>query len=663
MTAFFGNRLELKRLDMRESDHHLDINKLSFAGLLVTLGIVYGDIGTSPLYTIKAIVGSAENFNELLIYGSLSCVFWTLTLQTTIKYILITLRADNKGEGGIFALFALIRKKSALAAILTMIGGGALLADGVITPAITVTSSIEGLRLFNPDISVIPIVLIIFAALFFMQHFGTNFVGVAFGPIMVVWFLMLGILGFSQLILHPDVLRALSPVYAIRFLSEYPGGFILLGAVFLCTTGAEALYSDLGHCGRVNIQVSWIFVKTTLILNYFGQGAWLMMNYTPGAEVTPFFALMPRWFLLTGIVISTAAAIIASQALISGSFTLLSEAVSLNFWPKIKIINPTYVRGQVYLPFVNWSLWIMCSMVVIFFKESSNMEAAYGLAITITMIMTTLLLSYYLYKSEVNYRLVIMLLLVFLTIEGSFLIANLHKFRYGGWFTLLLASIYFLIMLSWYFGRKIKNRHISFSNLGDYLELFKDLRNDKTVPKIATNLVYIIKANSQDQVESKVIYSIFNKQPKRADKYWLLHVDMVDEPNRFEYRVNHIIPGVLIRVDFHIGFKVDPKINLYFKEVIEDLVKSGEIKLESSFDSLKKYGLPGDFKFVLIERIMLRDFKLSNTENFILSLRSLVQHISIPEARALQLDSTNTIVEQVPIIINQPVEKRISPMN
>jgi KUP system potassium uptake protein len=649
-------------MKMKGTDHHIDIKKVSFAGLLVTLGIVFGDIGTSPLYTVSAIVNNAKTFNELLIYGSLSCVFWTLTLQTTIKYIIITLRADNKGEGGIFALFALIRRKSAWAAILTMIGGGALLADGVITPAITVTSSIEGLRLFNPDIPVVPIVLIIFGIIFFVQQFGTNFIGVAFGPIMIVWFLMLGILGFSEVIHHPGILTAMSPVYAVRFLSEYPGGFILLGAVFLCTTGAEALYSDLGHCGKANIRVSWIFVKVTLLLNYFGQGAWILTNYSPHSDVTPFLGLMPKWFLLMGIIISTAASIIASQALISGSFTLISEAVSLNFWPKIKINNPTYVRGQVYLPFVNWSLWIMCSLVVLFFQRSSNMEAAYGLAITITMIMTTLLLSYYLYQKGVDKRLAILMLVVFLTIEVSFLIANLHKFQYGGWFTLMLATLYFLVMFSWYFGRKIKNRHISFTNLGGYLELFKDLRKDETVPKYATNLVYVIKANRQDQVESKVIYSIFNKQPKRADKYWLLHIDRVDEPNRFEYKVNHIIPDVLIRVDFHIGFKVDPKINLYFREIIEDLVASGEIKLESSYVSLKKHGFPGDFKFILIERIMLRDFKLSKTDNFILALRSIVRHISIPEARALQLDSSNTIVEFVPIIVNKPVELRITPV-
>jgi KUP system potassium uptake protein len=645
--------------NIKAKDHHFDIRKLSLAGMLVTLGIVYGDLGTSPLYTVRAIISGAKTFNELLIYGSISCVFWTLTMQTTIKYIIITLRADNKGEGGIFALFALIKRKSAWIAILTMIGGCALLADGVITPAITVTTSIEGLRLVYPAIQVVPIVLGIFVVLFFMQQFGTNVVGASFGPIMVVWFLMLGVLGFSQIIHYPAILHALSPVYAIRFLTHFPGGFILLGAVFLCTTGAEALYSDIGHCGRANIRASWVFVKITLILNYFGQGAWIMMHYTPGSETLPFFAIMPKWFLLSGIIISTAASIIASQALISGSFTLISEAISLNFWPQIKISNPTYVKGQVYIPFVNWSLWIMCSLVVIFFRESSNMEAAYGLAITITMIMTTLLLSYYLKQSGVSRWIPILVMVVFLSIEGSFLIANLHKFQYGGWFTLLLAALYFLVMFGWYFGRKIKNRHISFSNLGDYIELFKDLRNDKSVPRLATNLVYIIKANRQDQVESKVIYSIFEKQPKKADTYWLLHIDRVDDPNRFEYKVNHIIPGVLIRIDFHIGFKVDPKINLYFREVIDDLVKSGEIKLESSFESMRKHGFSGDFKFVLLDRIMLRDYKLSNTDNFILAIRNIARHLSIPEDRALQLDPTSTIVEKVPIIINQPVINRI----
>jgi KUP system potassium uptake protein len=544
-----------------------------------------------------------------------------------------------------------------------MIGGAALLADGVITPSITVTSAIEGLRLFKPDIPVVPIVLIIFAVLFFIQKFGTNIVGSSFGPIMVVWFLMLGFLGFSQLVNYPDIIKAVNPVFAIKFLTQYPGGFILLGAVFLCTTGAEALYSDLGHCGRKNIRISWIFVKTMLLLNYFGQGAWLLTNKIPGDDFNPFFIIVPGWFLLPAVLISTAAAIIASQALITGSFTLISEAVSLNFWPKIRILYPTQVKGQVYLPFINLFLWIMCSLVVLFFRESSNMEAAYGLAITITMIMTTLLLSYYLYQKSKHHYFSLLMLITFLSIEGSFLIANLHKFKYGGWFTLLLALIYFLIMLGWYFGRKIRNRHITFVKLDGYLPLIKDLSKDKSVPITSTNLVYLIKANNKDQVEAKVLYSIFQKQPKRAEVYWLLHVDRVDDPYRFEYEVEQIIPGILIRVDFHIGFKVDPRINLYFKEVLEDLSKTGEINLKSSYSSLKKHDLPGDFKFIIIERIILRDFKLSTWENFILTINGIAQLISLPEIRALKLDPTNTITEQVPIVINQPVEKRISRSN
>jgi KUP system potassium uptake protein len=648
---------------MSGPDSSSQISKVSLAGILVTMGIVFGDIGTSPLYTVKAILeGGKGNYSSLLVFGALSCVFWTLTIQTTVKYILITLRADNKGEGGIFALFALVRKKTTWAAVLTMIGGGALLADGVITPAITVTSSIEGLRLVNPDIPVVPIVLAILFILFFVQQFGTNVVGVAFGPAMVVWFLMLGILGLVQLFSYPEILGALSPVYAVRFLAEYPGGFILLGAVFLCTTGAEALYSDLGHCGRKNIQVAWIFVKLMLIISYFGQGAWIIMNYREGMDVNPFFAIMPGWFLFTGVIIATLASIIASQALISGSFTLLSEAVSLNFWPKIRIINPTFIKGQVYIPFVNWSLLAMCSLVVVFFGSSSDMEAAYGLAITITMIMTTLLLTYYQYQKKTDKRIIGLMLFVFLTVETGFLVANMNKFANGGWFTILLSSLYFIIMFGWYFGRKIRNRRISFTKIENYYDLIKDLKNDNTIPKTATNLVYLIKANRLDQVESKVIYSIFSRQPKRADRYWLLHVNRVDDPNRFEYSVKHLIPGLLIRIDFHIGFRVDPKTNLFFREVIEDLVASGEITLESSYDSLRKHGIRADFKFVLIERIMNRDIRLTNTENFILTLQNIVKHISIPEERALQLDPANTIVEKVPILIKQKSGRRISPV-
>jgi KUP system potassium uptake protein len=645
---------------MNSAGNRPDIKKLSFLGVIVTMGIVFGDLGTSPLYTMRAIlIGGRDNFSELLIYGSLSCIFWTITLSTTIKYVIIVLRADNNGEGGIFALFALLRKKSSWAAIVTMVGGAALLADGVITPSITVTSAVEGLRMVNMDIPVVPIVIVILAALFFIQQFGTNFVGSYFGPVMGIWFFMLGTLGVSQLIHHPFILEAVNPVYAFRFLSEYPGGFILLGAVFLSTTGAEALYADLGHCGRANIRVSWIYVKLCLLLNYFGQGAWLIMNYSQGSDVNPFFEIMPRWLLLPGILLATAAAIIASQAIISGSFTLVSEAISLNFWPKLNVLNPTKIKGQVYLPVVNWFLWIASSVVVIAFQRSDNMSAAYGLAINITEMITTFLLAFYLFQKGVNHRLILLLLMVYLTIESSFLIANLHKFANGGWFTILAASLFFVIMYGWYFGRKLKNRYVTFTNLNKYIDMFRDLANDESVPKTATNLVYVIKANRIDQVESKVMHSIFLKQPKRADTYWLIHVDKVDEPDRMDYQVNQIIPGILIRVDFHIGFKVEPRINLYFREVLEDLTASGEITLESSYDSLRKHMIPADFKFVLIDRVMPRDHKLSNIDTMTLTLHSFSRLICISDVRALQLDSANTIEEQVPITIDQPVGRRI----
>jgi len=639
---------------------HPDIKKYSLAGAVVTLGIVFGDLGTSPLYVMKAIVAGGPDFNELLIYGSMSCIFWTLTLQTTIKYIVITLRVNNKGEGGIYALFALMKQKSSLAAVLAMVGGSALLADGVIMPAITVTSSVEGLQLFSPEIPVVAFVLLILAVVFFMQQFGTKIIGSSFGPVMVIWFLMLGLLGMSQMVYHPEVLKALNPVYAFRFLSEYPKGFILLGSVFLCTTGAEALYSDLGRCGLKNIRISWGFVKLTLLLNYFGQSAWLILHGNTGGEMNPFFGIMPGWFLLPGIFISIAAAVIASQALINGSYTLVSEAISLNFLPKIRITHPTHMRGQVYVSSVNLFLWIASSIVVILFRESSNMEAAYGLSITLTMIMTTLLLSAYLYQKGVNHRLIVLLLLVFLTIEGSFLIANLNKFFNGGWFTIFLAAIFFGIMYGWYFGRKIKNRYITFANLKNYTELFKDLSKDTSVPKTATNLVYIVKANRPDQVEAKVIYSIFNKHPKRADRYWFLHVNRIDDPNRFDYQVNTIIPGILIKIDFNIGFKVEPRINLYFKEVLEDLVNSGEISMTSNYESLKKHNITGDFLYVLIDRVMTRDYQLSSWENFTLMLHSLTRKLDIGEVRTIGLDASNTIEEKVPITIDQPLDRRIT---
>lgn len=633
--------------------------KITLAGLIITLGIVYGDIGTSPLYVMNAIMKGGIEVNKLLIYGAVSCIIWTLTLQTTFKYVFITLQADNHGEGGIFALFALVKRKTNLIAIITMVGGSALLADGVITPAITVTSAVEGLNILYQNIPVVPIVLTIFLLLFFFQQFGSGLIGTVFGPVMFLWFALLAILGISQLTHGIGIMAALNPYYAYQFLTTYPEAVILLGAVFLAVTGAEALYSDLGHCGIKNIRITWVFVKTSLILNYLGQGAWLMDHLAEAKNVNVFYSIMPPWFLIPGIIISTSAAIIASQALISGSYTLISEAITLNVWPRIKVLYPTSIKGQVYIPFVNWLLWIACSFVVIYFAKSSNMEAAYGLSITITMIMTTLLLSVYLSKRKVNFFIRMFLLLLFLTIEGTFLYANLHKFVDGGWLTILLATLFFTVMYGWYFGRKIKNKFITFTSLNKEVEVIHELSMDYNVPKIATNLVYITKANRIDQIESKIMYSIFNKHPKRANTYWFLHIDSLDTPDTFEYTVHHIVPGVVIKVEFRLGFKVERRINVYFKQVLEDLEKTHEISMVSHYKSLKRHSIPADFLFVNLDRIMINDYKLPPLQRFTMGLHNFIRGMGINDVKAYGLDTSNVIEEKIPIVIAREDKKRI----
>jgi KUP system potassium uptake protein len=624
--------------------------KFSAAGLIVTLGIVFGDIGTSPLYVMKAVTREGFAIEPDFILGVLSCVIWTLTIQTSIKYVMIILRADNKGEGGIFSLFALLRKSKRWVYVLAIAGGSLLLADGIITPAITVTSSIEGLRMINPEIKVILIVVIILAVLFSIQQFGTDYVGKFFGPIMFLWFSMLGILGAIEIQEKLLVLKAFNPYYAVHLLVKYPGSILLLGAVFLCTTGAEALYADLGHCGIKNIKVSWIFVKVTLILNYLGQGAWILRHGNLMTETTnPFYAIMPAWFLPYGIGVATAAAVIASQALITASYTLISEAMSLNFWPRIRIKYPTLHKGQMYIGSINWFLFIMCMIVVLTFRESSNMEAAYGLSINITMIIDTFLLISYLTLRRTKIQLVALFVFVYLIVEGSFLYANLFKFTHGGWFPILLGGLIALLMLSWYNGRKITNRFLRFLPIEQYLDVLKDLRNDTSIPKTATNLVFITKANRTADIESKVMHSILNKQPKRADHYWFIHVDILDEPRTLEYKVTKILPGILTRIDFYIGFKVEPRINSMFKHVTNDLARAGEIDLFSGYPSLRKHNVLTDFKFIIIDRLHTSDLEFKFLENIIVNIYFFLVHHSVSDVRSLGFDSSNVFIEQMPL--------------
>ncbi|MGN6647933.1 MAG: KUP/HAK/KT family potassium transporter [Cytophaga sp.] len=629
--------------------------KLTAAGLLISLGIIYGDIGTSPLYVMKAIAGDRV-ISEALILGGLSCVFWTLTLQTTIKYVLITLRADNKGEGGIFSLFALIRRRNPNLVWPAMIGGAALLADGIITPPISVSSAIEGLKIYDKDLNTIPIVIAILLCLFLVQRFGTNIVGKFFGPIMFIWFFMLAALGFNELLHNTYVLKALNPVYAIQLLTEYPGGFWLLGAVFLCTTGAEALYSDLGHCGRPNIRISWIFVKTALILNYFGQGAWILSQKGFVLDTNPFFGIMPDWFVFYGIIIATMAAIIASQALISGSYTLISEALRLNLWPKVRIKYPTIKKGQLFIPSTNIMMLFGCIFVVLVFKESNHMEAAYGLAISITMMMTTLLLTYYLLIIQrLSFIWVGLFFLIYSVIEVSFLVANLEKFFHGGYFTLIAGGMLMFVMAVWYTAHRIKRRLTEYVNIQDYFPLIKELSEDTSIPKYSTHLIYLTGADNYTQIESKVMYSIFQKQPKRADIYWFLHIDVVDEPYTMEYKVRTMLQDDVIRIDFKLGFRVEHRINLFFRKVVEDMVNSKEVDFTSRYTSLNKRNLIGDFRFVVLEKHLSSDNDLSAIEQFAMDWYFLLKHISISESSAFGLDTSSITVEKVPMVIT-PME-------
>ena len=639
------------------------INKVSAAGLLIALGIIYGDIGTSPLYVLSAIIRN-KVVDETLIIGALSCIIWTLTLQTTIKYVILTLKADNKGEGGIFSLYALVRRQKKWLVIPAMIGGAALLADGIITPPFSITSAVEGLKLIPifSNISVLEIVYIvigIISLIFFLQQFGSGNIGKLFGPVMFIWFSMIAVMGIIHLADDLEIFKAFNPYYAIHLLTQYPKGFWLLGAVFLCTTGAEALYSDLGHCGRNNIRISWIFVKSCLILNYVGQGAWLLVNFK-GQEITneiannlnPFFGLMPDWFRLAGIIIATFATIIASQALLSGSFTLISEALRLNLWPKMKINYPSEEKGQVFIPGINFLLFTGCIGIVLYFQQSKNMEAAYGLAITLCMISTSLLFANYLIGRRVHFIWIYLYLTVYLAIETSFLIANLEKFPHGGFVTLIVGGLLFAVMYTWYRSRKIKNRYVEFVKLDHYLPMIQELSNDKSVPKYSTHLIYLTSANNPKEIEHKIIYSILNKKPKRADIYWFVHVDTLDDPYTCEYVVEHIIPNDIIRVEFRLGFRVEQKINLMLRKVVEDLVKNKEVNIISRYESLEKNNVVGDFQFVVMEKYLSSDNELPFFEKIIMRLHLWLKEKSLSEERGFGLDPSFVTIEKFPLIVS-----------
>ena len=643
-----------------ESSSNKRLPPLSAAGVLVALGIAYGDIGTSPIYTLKFIVGD-QPITEDLILGGLSCIFWTLTLITSFKYIYLALNADNKGEGGIFALYALVRKYNATWVIYpAMIGCCTLIADGFITPAISVSSAVEGLRLIHPQIPTTSIVIVILLCLFIFQQFGSAIVGRTFGPIMSVWFIMLAVLGLDQITRDPTIFKALNPAYAFNLISNYPNGFLLLGAVFLCTTGAEALYSDLGHCGKSNIRITWLLVKTCLILNYFGQGAWLLTQQGKYlGEQIPFYAIMPEQFLIVGILIATMATIIASQALISGTFSLVNEAIKLKLWPASRVRFPTESMGQMYIPAMNRILMAGSIFVVLIFQESSAMEGAYGLAITVNMLMTTALLVYYFTTvKKYTYR-ATLLAALFFTLEGMFLVSNLHKFEHGGWFTFLIASLFFLVMFILLQARKLRQRHTEFVDLRHYEVMLDDLQKDTTVPKEATNLVYLAMADSRRHIDSNIMYSIFRKRPKRADVYWFIHVETVDSPYTSKYVVNTIIPKCAFFIRIKLGFKTPHRINTLFNTIIHEMADAGEIDLTSPYPSLHKYSMMADFKFISLHSWASADSELSGFERFIITGYRLIKSVSLSTEAMYGLETANIEIEKVPIQVGPIADAKI----
>lgn len=634
----------------------LHSNRVTMASLLVALGIIYGDIGTSPLYVLKAIVGERP-ITEQLIYGGVSCIFWTLVFQTTFKYIFLTLLADNHGEGGVFSLYALVRRFGNGGLVIpTILGATALLADGIITPPISVASAVEGLELVIPHLPTVPIVVVILSLLFFFQRFGTQKVGVAFGPIMVLWFGMLMVLGLSKVIQAPDILKALSPSYAIDLLTAYPKGFWLLGAVFLCTTGAEALYSDLGHCGRKNIRITWGFVKIALVTNYMGQAVWLLHEGGPLLEGrNPFFEIMPNWFLLPGILIATAATVIASQALISGSYTLISEAMSLNFWPRVAVKQPTDLKGQIYIPSVNTLLWAGCVTMILYFQSSTHMEAAYGFSITVAMMMTTILLGIFLLRvKKWNKFLVAGIIVLFAVIELSFFVANAAKAGEAKP-VIIIAVCIFSTMYVWFYARKANNSLVKFVNLDQHVQLINELSEDDSVPKFSTHLIYLTKADKMHEVEEKIINSIFSKKPKRADVYWFLHINRTDDPYTLNYEVKELLDDKVIKVTINMGFRIQARTELYFKKIVQDLVAQKELNLHIRPDGSTKYNSEPDFKFVVIEKFLSVENEFTLRDGVLLKSYFVLKYLGLSDTKAFGLDKSDVEVEHIPLIF-QPAK-------
>lgn len=641
---------------------------ISIGAMLVTLGVVYGDIGTSPMYVTKALLsgqGGIMSVTEEFILGALSLVIWTVTLLTTVKYALVSLRADNHGEGGIFALYSIVRRCARWLIIPAMLGGSALLADGVLTPAVTITTAVEGLRTIpelhavigDNQVKVVIITLVIVCLLFAVQRAGTSKIGRAFGPVMTFWFLFLGVTGFMHVIENPVVLAAFNPLRGIAFLlsPNNHAGIMILGSCFLATTGAEALYSDMGHVGRGNIYATWPFVKVCLILSYLGQGAWLLANagnasLADVADLNPFFQMLPDMIRPFGVILSACAAIIASQALITGAFSLVSEASRLDLMPHMQVFYPAETKGQLYIPMVNNVMWVGCIIVVLLFQSSAHMEAAYGLAITITMLCTTVLLFVYLHRIRHVRLFPWVFLAFFVALEGFFFVSSLTKFFHGGYFTILLALLIMSIMVSWYNGSAVERRQANLLPIRNYLEQLDRLRHDSTYDKLCDNLVYLTNNTRTDYLDRDILYSIFDKHPKRAAAYWFLNVEVTDEPRTFEYSVENFGTDYVFRVHLYLGYKVNQRVNAYLRQIVGDLSASGELPPQKSDYSV--YNTPGpigSFRFCMVYKTLAPESDVEASERSAIALKYAIRRHAGSPVQWYGLENSNVIYEYVPL--------------
>ncbi len=652
-------------------------DKISLGMCIVTMGVVYGDIGTSPLYLAQSFVsgqGGIRYVDRTSVLGMLSLLFWSITLITTVKYVLIAMRIDNRGEGGIFALYSMVKRFAKWLWIPAMIGGAAFLADSVLTPAVSISSAVEGLKTLrafenvftvNPQLT-LAITVIIIVILFAVQSRGTERIGRVFGVVVAIWFTFMAVVGIIAIGKDWSIFAALNPWYGLEYLLNLNGanraGLAIMGTVFLATTGAEALYSDMGHVGRGNIYATWPFIFICLIFNYFGQGAWMIRNQSNKAlwsapNVNPFFQTINPTLRYVAVILSVAAGVIASQALITGAFTMVSEATGLNWMPHLQVRYPARTRGQLYIPTVNFVLCAATLVVLMIFQNSERITNAYGLALTVTMITTVVLLMAYMWYAQKRRVLALIFGVVFLAIQSLFFISSLSKFFTGGWFTTILTIVIFTIMYTWDTGTRIERSQRRHMLPEDFLPALNILHKDKSVPLYADNLVYLTSDRELRRLDTDIFYSIFADHPKRAHAWWAVSVQVTDAPYTREYSVENFGTDFLFRVRMRLGFKVNQNVSTYLHQIMHELIDQGTLPpQETIYPKVDNDPQIGTINYVLIHKALMPESKVDVRGALSLRIKYAIRHMAGSPVKWFGLAAFNPRIEVQPLFVQvQPI--------